>query len=99
VPRDDFKWTALSTWTSPRTKATYPNHIQIQVRDTDHGNTLRVLELKPLAQDQELGGALSGLPYWEGACDVLDQHGSVIGHAFLELAGYAGDLAGHLRGQ
>ena len=71
----------------------------MEVRDAEHGNAPRTLELKPLAQDQELGGALSGLPYWEGACDVLDEQGTVIGQAFLELAGYAGDLAKHLRGQ
>ena len=30
-------------------------------------------------------------------CDVLDARGQIIGCAFLELAGYASNLAGRLR--
>jgi methyl-accepting chemotaxis protein len=44
----------------------------------------------------EQDGGITRLPYWEGACDVIDSHGQIAGRAFLELAGYAGDLAGHL---
>jgi hypothetical protein len=36
---------------------------------------------------------------WEGACDVLDASGNVIGRAFLELAGYAGNQRKHLGGK
>jgi predicted secreted hydrolase len=52
-----------------------------------------------VVQDQEQGGEITGLPYWEGACDVLDAQGQVIGRAFLELAGYAGNLQKYLGGQ
>jgi predicted secreted hydrolase len=53
-------------------------------------------EVRPLAEDQEQDGGITRLPYWEGACDVMDSRGQNAGRAFLELAGYAGDLAGHL---
>lgn len=86
-----FTWTATRTWTSPKTKAVYPVGARIAAQE-------QTFELRPLHEAQELGGEISGLPYWEGACDVLDAQGKVIGRAFLELAGYAGDLGGHLRG-
>ena len=89
--RDAFQWVALSQWRSPRTQALYPNHVRI----TSNGEAF---ELRPLANDQEHGGNLTGLPYWEGACDVLDPQGKIIGRAFLELAGYAGDLRRYLQG-
>ena len=86
-----FEWRVLKTWTSPQSKAQYP--IQAEIRA---GN--EVLRLVPLVEAQELTGAVTGLPYWEGACDVTDANGLIIGRAYLELAGYAGDLARHLRG-
>jgi predicted secreted hydrolase len=87
--REAFQWQALDAWQSPHTKATYPNHVRISVDQES-------FELRPLVKDQELGGSLTGLPYWEGACDVCDSKGVLIGRAFLELAGYAGDLRRHL---
>jgi len=86
---DAFTWEVLGTWKSPRNAAQYPTHIRLRFEDES-------LELKPLAPDQEQDGGITQLPYWEGACDVIDSHGQVAGRAFLELAGYAGDLAGHL---
>ncbi|MDB6138352.1 MAG: carotenoid 1,2-hydratase [Verrucomicrobiaceae bacterium] len=86
-----FTWQQGRSWTSPKTHAVYP----IGVRITTQG---QVFELRPLADAQELDGIISGLPYWEGACDVVDAQGKVVGRAFLELAGYAGDLGKHLRG-
>lgn len=84
-----FKWEALSRWKSPRNGADYPNHVRIQYEN-------ETFELRPLAEDQEQDGGITQLPYWEGACDVLDTQGQVVGRAFLELAGYAGDLSRHL---
>jgi len=86
---DAFIWEVLGTWKSPRNGATYPNRIRLRFEDES-------FELKPLASDQEQDGGITRLPYWEGACDVLDSHGQPTGRAFLELAGYAGDLTGHL---
>jgi len=84
-----FDWKALATWKSPHSGAAYPNHVRIESEGS-------VFELRPMAQDQEQGGSITGLPYWEGACDVLDERGEMIGRAFLELAGYAGDLRRYL---
>ena len=42
-----------------------------------------------------LGGAEEAR--WEGAGDVLDGSGKVIGKSFLELTGYVGDLGEKLR--
>lgn len=89
LARDAFTMETLGTWKSPRSGAEYP----VRVRIRFGGETF---ELRPLAEDQEHGGEITGLPYWEGACDVLDARGRVAGRAFLELAGYAGDLTGHL---
>ncbi len=87
---DAFTWGVLSTWKSPRNAAQYPIHVRLRFEGES-------LELKPLAQDQEQDGGITRLPYWEGACDVIDSQGHTTGRAFLELAGYAGDLASHLK--
>ncbi len=92
LKHDAFTWKPLTNWKSPHTQATYPNHVRIECEG-------QVVELRPLAQDQEQGGEITGLPYWEGACDVLDANGQVIGRAFLELAGYAGNLQKYLGGK
>lgn len=90
LPTTAFTWHVLGTWKSPRNGAQYPNHIQIRFENES-------FELKPLASDQEQDGGITQLPYWEGACDVLDSRGQTVGRSFLELAGYAGDLAAHLK--
>lgn len=87
---DAFAWEVLATWKSPRNGAAYP----IRVRLRFEGESF---ELRPLAENQEQDGGITRLPYWEGACDVLDSRGQIVGRAFLELAGYAGDLAGYLQ--
>lgn len=89
---DAFAWEVVGKWTSPRSAAEYPIRVRFQFEGESY-------ELRPLAEDQEQDGGITQLPYWEGACDVLDSRGQVQGRAFLELAGYAGDLAGHLRSQ
>ena len=86
---DAFAWEVLGTWKSRRNNAEYPIRLRIRFEGES-------FELKPLAEDQEQDGGITRLPYWEGACDVIDSHGQIAGRAFLELAGYAGDLAGHL---
>jgi len=59
----------------------------------------RTFTLRPAMDGQEMTGGLGGISYWEGACDVLDESGSVAGRAYLELTGYAGDdLGRRLRG-
>lgn len=89
---DAFSWRKLTRWKSPRSGAEYPIEVEIAFED-------RKYRLRPLTKDQEQGGDITGLPYWEGACDVLDTNGKIVGRAFLELAGYAGDLKKHLGGK
>ncbi|MCX6939404.1 MAG: carotenoid 1,2-hydratase, partial [Verrucomicrobia bacterium] len=50
------------------------------------------LLIEPLAKNQELTGALGGIPYWEGACRIRDDSGRELGSGFLELTGYATTL-------
>ena len=97
-PSAQFQWQATRRWHSARSGVEYPNHVRITVQDPQEHRE-RSLELRPVVEDQELRGTLSGLPYWEGACDVLDEQGQLIGRAYLELAGYAGDLRRHLGGK
>lgn len=87
---DAFRMEPLGVWQSPHSGAEYPIRARIQFE----GETF---ELKPLAEDQEQDSGITRLPYWEGACDAIDSRGRIAGRAFLELAGYAGDLTQHLR--
>ena len=48
--------------------------------------------LVPRMQQQEFIGNATDNPYWEGACWVYDKAGMRIGKAYLELAGYGGDM-------
>lgn len=92
----DFHIEAPARWRSPRTGAEYPAGLRITTRDPANGRE-RSLTLEPLAADQELAGAVGGVPYWEGACRVLESTGQEVGAAFVELTGYAGDLNRRLR--
>ena len=90
-PADRFSFTPEGVWQSPQTRAEYPAKIRLSSVDPETGK-LRVFRLEPLAPDQELAGGLGGIPYWEGACRVLDSTGTEIGQAYLEMTGYAGSL-------
>ena len=91
-----FSWTALQNWKSPQTAADYPNHVRLETLDPATGKTTQ-LELEPLVENQELTDDLGGIAYWEGACRVKNSAGTEIGHAFLELTGYTGNLADRLK--
>lgn len=74
--------TALGTWTSPHTGATYPASWQLALPSGER------LAITPLLADQELyfpnfGGTI----YWEGAVRVS---GDRTGQGYVELTGYAG---------
>lgn len=47
--------------------------------------------------DQEMVDPLGGIAYWEGGCRVRDPEGHEVGKAYLELAGYSGNLARKLK--
>lgn len=86
--RAPFTLEVLDRWTSPATGATYPSRLLLSTTDPGTGTAVRLL-VEPLAKNQELTGALGGIPYWEGACRIRDESGRELGSAFLELTGYA----------
>jgi predicted secreted hydrolase len=82
-----FHWEHLTTWKSPHTGAVYPQRIRLTTTDPATGAEA-VFVVEPLHADQELGGSLGGVTYWEGACRVLSPAGAPLGSAYLELTGY-----------
>lgn len=92
-----FDWQPGGHWSSPATGARYPIAPTLKTTDPASG-TPRTFRIRPIMQTQEINGQVSGMAYWEGACDVLDENGKVVGRAYLELAGYSGDLRKRLRG-
>ncbi len=78
-------FTPLETWRSPRTGATYPVAMRVDVANES-------FELKPWMNDQELDSSRStGIVYWEGAIDLI-QNKQRVGRGYLELTGYAKKL-------
>ncbi|TVR51626.1 MAG: carotenoid 1,2-hydratase [Puniceicoccaceae bacterium] len=93
VKADGFRWMPLREWRSPKTGGRYPVQFALEGKDPETGLSRR-LEFRPLADAQELTGGAGGIDYWEGAGDVLDEDGRVIGRGFAELTGYTGSIAG-----
>lgn len=87
---NEFQWDQGGKWKSPHSGAAYPLPALIQTTDPASGKRLH-LRIEPLLLDQELQSQLTGIPYWEGACRVI-QDGKTVGSAYLELTGYAGSL-------
>ena len=87
-----FTWTTVRTWKSPATGGVYPVQVKLATIDPISGKPVS-FTLEPIILPQELSGALGGVPYWEGACHVLDEQGAKVGSAYLELTGYVGSLA------
>lgn len=86
VPQVEVR--ATGTWTSPRSKATYPSGWEIRI--PEHRLFLTVM---PRLPDQELDTRKSTrVTYWEGSVAVRgDYQGtSVAGQGYVELTGYAG---------
>jgi predicted secreted hydrolase len=84
----DVRLEAKSTWTSPRSKATYPAVWSLSVASIGLEATIR-----PLLDDQELATTRStGVTYWEGACRVEGKMSgrAIGGRAYVEMTGYAG---------
>ena len=83
----DLTVESLDYWTSPRSKAQYPQHWRITAPSV--GLTL---DVKSLLADQELNTARSTrVMYWEGAVSATGQvHGTAVtGRGYVELTGYA----------
>jgi predicted secreted hydrolase len=88
---DQFTWKTEGNWKSPRSGAQYPAVVVLSTPKWE-AQSVEVLRIEPLSADQELSGLGGSIPYWEGACRVLDTEGKVVGNAFLEMTGYAGLL-------
>jgi predicted secreted hydrolase len=83
-----YRWEPLTTWKSPRTGAAYPQRIRLTTTDPETSSPFTLL-VEPFAPDQELGGSLGGVTYWEGACRLLSADSATeLGSAYLELTGY-----------
>jgi len=90
---DQFQWTILKRWHSPKTGADYPALVRLEAVNPATGQTEQFL-VEPEVADQELAGATGGVAYWEGACTVRDGQQKLIGRAYMELTGYAASLRG-----
>jgi len=93
VGPDQFKWTILGHWHSPHTGTDYPAKMQLAAVNPETGRW-ETFVVEPLVADQELGGKVGGVGYWEGACRVRNADGREIGRAYMELTGYGQSLAG-----
>lgn len=86
--RGPYRWEPLTSWTSPHTGASYPQRIRLVTTDPASGSEV-VFLVSPFHPDQELGGSLGGVTYWEGACRLLAADGETeLGSAYMELTGY-----------
>ena len=94
VYADSFTWKTLDTWASPKTELQYPTSVEVSVKHPTSGQ--QVYQLRPLLDAQEFTGNQSDNAYWEGACEVLNEDGTRVGMAYLELAGYGGGLGARL---
>ena len=84
---DDVTLGPLSYWTSPSSKAVYPQRWRLTVPSQQLS-----LEVVPLMAEQELSTTRSTqVTYWEGAIEVSGVAGDtkVKGHGYMELTGYA----------
>lgn len=87
----EFSWQSPQTVTSDATGATYPAWPVITTSDP-RTNQPAEFHFTPVLPDQELN--LPGTTYWEGAGDITNAKGQFLGHAYLELVGYAGPIDG-----
>jgi predicted secreted hydrolase len=74
----DFRVEALAHWTSPQSHVRYPARWRVGVPSAN-----LAIDVEPRLPDQELS---VGTRYWEGAVGIT---GSVGGHGYVELVGYA----------
>ncbi len=93
VGPDQFQWTTLAKWHSPKSGADYPTRVRLTAFNPSTGKP-ETFTIEPVVADQELAGQAGGISYWEGACRVRDEAGKEIGRAYLELTGYAESLKG-----
>ena len=86
---DELKLTPVKFWQSTRTRAKYPIAWRVEVPSLS-----LALDVTTPVESQEL--ALDPVAYWEGLIEVRGTRDgrAVNGHGYLELTGYAGEVAG-----
>ena len=87
LPVGDIRIESAGTWTSPKSRAVYPNQWRITIPSLD-----MKLDLVPVLADQELRTTSSAqVTYWEGAVSVsgTKQGRPMQGQGYAELTGYA----------
>ena len=78
----DVHLAPTAEWTSPDTGVTYPTAWSLRVPHADLD-----LRIRPLIPNQELR---LDFRYWEGAVEVFDEEGGLVGRGYAELVGYGG---------
>lgn len=91
----DFSFHMGPLWKSPQSGTQYPIGMVVTLPQK-LPTTARKIELRPIGKNQENIGHLGGIDYWEGACDVLNEEGTTIGHAYIELTGYSKSISDRL---
>jgi predicted secreted hydrolase len=87
IPASDIRLTAIGSWLSPTTGATWPSGWELQIPSKS-----LVVAITPEVLNQELDTrSTTGVIYWEGANRVSGTlNGQPIkGAAYVELTGYA----------
>lgn len=96
-PAAVFDWVPDRWWTSPLSENSYPVASTIRLNFSGDGidslhrpapSLPESLRLVPRLDGQEMLSLISGVEYWEGACEVLNPKGKRIGQAYVELTGY-----------
>jgi predicted secreted hydrolase len=78
---DEVRFVGRSSWTSPRTRATWPVAQEIHIAD-------RLFITRPSMNDQELDSRMTtGAVYWEGASELFEGERRA-GRGYLEMTGY-----------
>lgn len=94
---EQYRWIHQGEWESPKTGAVYPISPRIETTDPETGKRRKFL-LQPTMAAQEMVGGPGGVSYWEGACDIVDvETDEIVGRAFLEMTGYADNIAEKLQ--
>ncbi|HCR31619.1 MAG TPA: hypothetical protein DIV79_16570 [Opitutae bacterium] len=89
---DEFKWSPIDFWTSPRNGARYPIEYSISWINQEGQEQMFIVRSTP--HNQEIYGAISGFTYYEGAGSVYDENGLEVGKSYTELTGYVESLYG-----
>ncbi len=90
----ELRFEVLRYWSSRLTQARYPVEWLLRIQaQRAAGAGPDFYHVKPVIDNQELDSRHStGTVYWEGLCELFDQHDRLVGRGYLELTGYAGAL-------